>query len=284
MTNSQGTDNIQLIDVEKVIANKNPRLLAVLPSFLIRYLKRIIHQEELNNALRKHGHLYGKPFVSEVLKELGTRYEVIGAGNIPKNGRFIFFSNHPLGGLDGLIFIHEIGRYFDEVKFVVNDLLMFVKNMEPVFIPVNKHGRQSADYARRIDEAYASDDQILYFPAGLCSRRRRGVIEDIPWKKNFLAKAIRYKRDLIPVHFSGRNSSFFYNLANLRVRLGIKSNIEMVFLPDEMFKQKDKDITLRIGKPISYGVFDNRYNLQQWTDMLKKHVYSLAENTDKPFP
>jgi putative hemolysin len=274
---------IQLIDVEKVIGNKNPRLLKIIPSFLIHYLKRIIHQDELNDALRKYGHTTGKEFVANALQELKTRYQVIGGENIPRSGRYIFFSNHPLGGLDGIVFIHEIGKYFPEVKFIVNDLLMNVKNMDPVFVPVNKHGRQNADYAKRIEEAYASDAQILYFPAGLCSRKKKGKIEDIPWRKNFLAKAIHHKRDLVPAHFSGRNSSFFYNLANLRVKLGIKSNIEMVYLVDEMFKQKDKEIILRIGKPIPYTTFDNRHDLQEWTDLLKKYVYSLPGSLDHPF-
>lgn len=268
------------IDVEQVIRDKNPKLLPLLPGFLIRYLKRIIHQEEVNEAIAKHADKRGAEFVNRMLMELQTQYSVLGEENIPRTGRYIFTANHPLGGLDGLVFIDEISRFHPEVKFVVNDLLMNVRNMDPVFIPVNKHGRQSVEYARMIDDAYSSDAQILYFPAGLCSRKRKGRIEDIPWRKNFLSKAIKHQRDIVPCYFAGQNSSFFYNLANLRVKAGIRGNIEMVYLVDEMFKQRGKKIELTIGKPIPYSTFDKRMLLQEWADHLRLHVYRLAEQPD----
>jgi len=275
---------IQLIDVENVLRTRNPGLYKLLPGFIPRYLKRIVHQEELNEFLKKNGHLDGKEFVQAALRDMKIEYEVNGEHNIPKEGRYIFASNHPLGGLDGLVFINEIGKTFERVLFIVNDLLMNIRNLETVFVPVNKHGRQSLEYARKIEEAYASDAQILYFPAGLCSRRKKGVICDLEWKKNFIAKARQYRRDIVPVHFSGRNSAFFYRLANIRVMLGIASNIEMIYLPDEMFRQKDKKIILTIGRPIPHTVFDNRKRPQEWAGILKDHVYSLEDEPDKSFP
>lgn len=268
------------IDIEQVIKNKNPRLLRLLPGFLISYLKRILHQEEVNEAIARHADKEGAEFVNRMLMELQTEYAVVGEENIPQSGRYIFAANHPLGGLDGLVFIDEISRFHHDVKFIVNDLLMNVRNMDPVFIPVNKHGKQSVEYARLIDDAYSSEAQILYFPAGLCSRKRKGIIEDIPWRKNFIAKAMKHQRDIVPCYFAGRNSNFFYNLANLRVRIGIKGNIEMVYLVNEMFKQRGKKIELTIGKPISYTEFDKRMSLQEWTDQLRLHVYRLAKNPD----
>ena len=154
----------------------------------------------------------------------------------------------PLGGLDGLVFIYELSKHFREIKFPVNDILTNIKNLSGIFLPVNKHGAQARDVALKIEEAYASDCQILYFPAGLCSRKKRGVIKDLQWQKSFITKSIQHKRDIVPAFFSGRNSDFFYNLANFRKMTGLKANIEMLYLADEMFRQKGKEIDLVFGK------------------------------------
>ncbi len=265
------------IDIEKVISDKNPRLLKLLPGFLIRYMKKIIHQDELNEFLKLHGDLAGLDFIREGLKFMETNYEAKGLENLPKEGRYLFASNHPLGGLDGLIFIHEVGKIWPRLKFPVNDLLMNIKNLDPIFLPINKHGKQDKQAVLQIEKSYASDDQILYFPAGLCSRKKKGKIEDLEWKKHFITKAVKHKRDIVPIHFTGRNSNFFYNLANLRVLLGIKSNIEMVYLANEMFKQKNRKIIVRFGEPISYRMFDKTLSPEAWAVKVKKIVYFLGE-------
>lgn len=266
-----------LIDIERVIKDKNPRLLKILPGFIVRYLKKIIHQDELNAFLAEYGHLEGLPFIRAALEMLEIKYTVIGKENIPKNGRFIFVSNHPLGGLDGLVFIQEVGSVFPEIRFPVNDLLLNIKNLNRIFLPVNKHGSQSRQAARAIEDAYASEAQILNFPAGLCSRKQSGTIVDIDWRKHFISKAVHYQRDIIPVFFSGRNSGFFYNLANLRVKLGIRANIEMIYLPHEMFKQKGRKLTLIFGEPIPHTTFDKSKTPAQWASWVKKVVYELGE-------
>lgn len=268
-------DDDKFIDIDEVIREKNPRLHKLMPSFSIRYLKKIAHQDELNQAINNHKDKFGLQFVNGVLSDMGITYESFGTENIPQSGRYIFASNHPLGGLDGLVLINETGKYFENVKFVVNDLLLNIKNMESIFVPVNKHGKQSIEYARRIEEAYKSNDQILYFPAGLCSRNINGKIMDLPWQKNFISKSIKYQRDIIPVYFSGRNSSFFYNFAKLRKMLGIKANIEMLYLVDEMYKQQTKALKLIFGKPIPYTLFDDTKPLSYWTLYVRNVVYSL---------
>jgi|APDOM4702015159_1054818.scaffolds.fasta_scaffold00052_8 putative hemolysin len=268
------------IDVDKVIASKNPRLKKFLPKFIISYLKRIVHQDEINGVLRRHGHKQGLEFVNSTLKELGISYRVYGIENLKIDGRYLFASNHPLGGLDGLIMMSEMGRHYDNIKFVVNDLLLNIKQLEPLFIPVNKHGRQSADYAAKIEEAYSSDAQVLYFPAGLCSRKVKGSIVDLEWHKNFIQKAIKHQRDVVPVYFSGRNSEFFYNLSNLRSKVGIKVNFEFIYLVDEMFRQKDKKIDIVIGEPIPHSTFDKSKTLNEWASFVREKSYALAEQLD----
>lgn len=270
----------KFIDVEKVIASKSPRLLKALPKFIVRYLKRIIHQDEINKFLDEHGNKQGVEFITEILKMMNVTYTVEGLENIEPNGRYLFASNHPLGGLDGIILIHSLGQKFQEVKFPVNDLLMHVTQLHTVFIPVNKHGTQSSQNAKMLEDAYASSTQILYFPAGLCSRKQNGKIEDLEWKKSFISKSIKHQRNVVPVYFSGRNSSFFYNLSRLRTFLGVKANIEMLYLVDEMFKQKGKNITVKIGKPIPYSTFDNSKSPSEWAKWLKNIVYQMSPKTN----
>jgi putative hemolysin len=266
----------KFIDLENVIGKKNPKLLKIIPRFILKYLKRILHQDDLNQILENHKHKQGIEFVKFSLNDLGTSYVSLGTENIPEKGRFIFAANHPLGGLDGLVLINEVGKFFPEVKFIVNDLLLNISNLEPVFVPVNKHGRQSTEYASRIDSAYSSDAQILYFPAGLCSRKIKNTISDLTWHKNFITKAVKYQRDIIPVYVDGKNTSFFYNLANIRKFLGIKVNIEMLYLVDEMFKQRHKKIRIVFGKPISYKFFDNTKSSTEWTAYVRENVYALS--------
>jgi putative hemolysin len=267
----------KFLDIEKAIRDKNPRLLKILPKFLINYIKRIAHQDDLNKLVADHENEYGLEFVNSMLHDLGTHCDVFGWENVPPSGRFIFASNHPLGGLDGMVFMNEVGRKHPHLKFIVNDLLLNIKNLEPVFIPVNKHGRQSIEYARKIEDAYASDIQILYFPAGLCSRKIKGQIIDLPWHKSFIAKAIQYKRDIVPAYFEGRNTNFFYNLANLRKSLGIKANVEMFFLVDEMFKQRGKPIRLTFGKPIPYSLFDKSKTSTEWASYVRDITYGIRK-------
>lgn len=270
-----GSEQIR-IDVGKVLKDKNPRLSRMIPGFVINYLRKIVHEDELNDFFRDFGYLQGAELVKAGLTYLGISYQVHNKNNIPVSGRNIFISNHPLGGLDGLVFILELSKHFDDIKSPANDILMNVTNMKNLLLPINKHGAQSRDAAKLLEEAYASDSQILYFPAGLCSRKKKGVIRDLVWHKNFLIKAIKHKRNVIPVYFSGRNSDFFYNLSNIRVFLGIKSNFEMLYLADEMFKQKNQNFHIVFGRSISWEKFDKSKSPVEWTEWLKSKSYELA--------
>jgi putative hemolysin len=267
---------MQLIDVKKVLESKNPSLAKVVPSFLINYLRRIIHEVELNEFLRLYGHLENAELIGAGLKYLDTNYSVSGSENIPEEGKNIFVSNHPLGGLDGLVFIYELSKHYPVIKFPVNDILLNVENMNGIFLPVNKHGAQAKEAARAIEDAYASDCQILYFPAGLCSRKKRGKITDLRWQKSFITKAVAHRRDVVPVYISGRNSNFFYNLSNLRNFFGIKANIEMLYLADEMFRQKGKRIDLVFGEKISWQTFDRSRTPLEWSEWVRSMTYNLA--------
>jgi putative hemolysin len=271
------------IDVKSVFAAKNPRLLKIIPGFIFSIIKKIIHQDTINGYIYDNRDKSGLAFVSAMLTEFGVRLEVgksPATGRteiIPPEGRFILASNHPLGALDGLAFLHVAGQSRADVVFPVNDLLMFVPGLKPLFIPINKHGKNTEN-VEIIHSTFASDKTILYFPAGLVSRKQKGGrILDLDWKKTFVTQAKRYQRDIIPVYISGRNTNFFYNFANLRKKLGIKTNIEMMLLPDEMMRQKDKTIRLIFGDPIPWQTLDRSHSDVEWAAIVKEKVYQLGE-------
>ena len=270
-----------LVNVRAVIRAKSPALERYMPSFIIRWLERILHQDEINEIISLYGHLSGVPMAVASLEHLRVSSQSIGLENVPADGRYVFVSNHPLGGLDGLVLIKTLGQHFADIKFIVNDLLLNLTPLESVFVPVNKHGRQSAAYAQRIIDTYNSDAQILYFPAGLCSRKIKGRVTDLPWKRNVLQKAIKHQRDIVPVFFSGANSNFFYRLANIRKRLGLKFNIEMLYLSDEAFRQKGNNFRLYFGKPIPYSHFTAEKSLDAWMQDIRQEVYALPHTYSK---
>lgn len=268
-------ENNLRIDIEKVIGSKNPKLLRIIPSFLINFAKKLIHQREINEILEHHGHLKGKAFASAALGDLGIKYRVHGIEKIKKERRYMFVSNHPLGGLDGMILIEVFGEMFENVKFVVNDLLMHIEPLRSVFVPVNKYGRQKIDNTKMILEAYDSNAQILYFPAGLCSRMVNGKIQDLEWKKSFVNQAIKHGRDIVPIFFGGRNSTFFYKFANIRKSLGIKFNYETILLPREMFLQRNAVFNIFIGEPVSHETLVAEGTPAYWSERLRREVYNL---------
>ena len=266
---------MQQINLEQIIGGKNPKLLKALPNFVLSYIKRIIHQDEMNQFLLQTKDAYAHDFICEALKYFQIKVTSEGLENIPEQGGCIVVCNHPLGGLDGIAVMNEVGKRRKDIKAFVNDLLMNLENMKSLFIPFNKHAKNAVENVRRIDQIYASDECIVIFPAGLVSRRQKGKIKDLEWKKSFVAKAIKYKRTVIPIYIDASNSRFFYNLASFRQLIGIKTNVEMFYLVDEVFKQKGKSIKLTIGSPIPYTTFTKTCSAFDWAEKVKEHIYGL---------
>lgn len=267
----------KVIDIDQLLNEKAPSLKKGMPKFVVNYLKKVIHQDDLNMFFHKYGHLEGQDFAAAILDDFKITLKIEGEENIPESPKVIFASNHPLGGMDGVAILHFMKQHYESVKSPVNDLLMHVKQLNPFFIPVNKLGKQSKESASEIYDCYGSDTAILFFPAGVCSRRLdlKGTIGDLEWKKTFIAKAVQYKRDIVPVHFIGQNSNFFYGLGYWRKKLGLP-NIEMLYLVDELYKATGKTFTLKIGKPISYEKFDKKEkNYSEWAEWVKKAAYQL---------
>lgn len=267
---------VKRIDIKQVLRQKAPRTARKIPGFVVDYLIRTVHQEEINDILTRYHGLEGVDFMQALIGYFDLTLDV--RGEMPGEGRFIFASNHPLGGLDGICLSALIGEaYGGKIRYLVNDLLLYLENLKSIFVPINKHGAQGKENARLIEEAYMSENQVITFPAGLCSRRIGGKVVDLEWKKSFIQKAIQYRRDVVPVFFEGENSARFYRLANLRKALGIRMNYEMVYLPDEMFRAKHKTFTVHLGEPIPWQTFAKGGKPAEWAEKVKQTVYHLKQ-------
>ncbi|MDR0766272.1 MAG: glycerol acyltransferase [Odoribacteraceae bacterium] len=269
-------DTIKPIFIKPLFKSKNPGLARWIPSFVFSWLEKLIHQEEINQFIVAYGDRKGLDFARAILEYLRVDFRVEGEEHLPDaGGRYIFASNHPLGGPDGIILIAFLGERFPELKFPVNDLLMNLKNLNNIFLPVNKHGGQAKEAVAGIERAFASDAQVITFPAGMVSRKYHGTIKDPEWQKSFVAKAIKYRRDIVPVRVSGVNSPLFYRVFRLRQLLGIKLNLEMMLLPRETFKKKGETFTLKIGKPIPWQALDGSKSPRAWAREIQEQVYRM---------
>ena len=267
------------IDLDKVLADKMGARAKYVPGLLKSWLKKIIHQDEVNDFLWESRDKTGVEWLDACVKYLDMTLVVEGRENLPSkdDGRlYTFVSNHPLGGIDGVALGSIIGRHYDgNFRYLVNDLLMNLPGLAPLCIPINKTGRQSRNFPAMVEAGFKSNHHMLMFPAGLCSRMTNGVIRDIPWKKTFISKSVEAQRDVVPIHFSGQNSNFFYKLANFCKKAGIKFNIAMLFLVDEMYKNVHGKFTVTIGKPIPWQTFDKSKSPAAWAQWVQDKVYEL---------
>ena len=267
------------IDIDEILRSKAGPKAKRIPRFIVAWLKRRLHQDQVNDFLRIIGDKEGVPWLKGCLDFLDTKLEVKGLENLPSDAdgrRFTFVSNHPLGGQDGVALGYVLGTHYDgRIKYLVNDLLMFLPGLAPLCIPINKTGKQSRQFPAMVEAGFSGDDHILMFPAGLCSRRRHGVIRDLPWNKTFITKRVQHQRDVVPIYFSGRNSNKFYTIANLCKMLGLKFNLAMLYLVDELFKNQHKTFEVHIGRPIPWQTFDRSRTATQWAAYVQDIVYQL---------
>ncbi len=270
------------IDIRAIVNERLGSVARVVPSFLIRKLENLICQERLNSLLEHNFPKEGADFCRGVLSDLDVKVEMVNADRLPpvSERRVIIVSNHPLGGLDGMALIdYFTRRYGGQVKFIVNDLLMAIKPLAPVFLPINKHGHQSRAALTAIDQVMRGDDPVLIFPAGLVSRQLQagGEIADLEWKKMFVNRAIAFKRDIVPIYFDGTNSDRFYSFARRRTSLGMKFNFEMALLPSEVFKSEGKTFRINCGQPIPWQSLTGGAEAEAEAQAMRRKVYELKK-------
>ena len=268
----------RVIDIEKAFRSSDSKIFRSLPGFIINLIKRLIRQDELNATIYRSRHLAGVPFINDILEGWNVRVEIRNSENIPASGRFIFASNHPVGGIDALTFFSMVNNFFSDIKSPANQLLNQIPNLQTVMLGISVFGKNTKETAGKLQELFESDTQIIIFPSGEVSRRKKGIITDPVWQKTFITKAIQNNRDIIPVHISGRNSNLFYFVANLRKSLGIKMFIESALLPREMMIQRNSTVTLTIGKVIPWNTLTSERSHSEWAQNVKELVYKLDDH------
>jgi 1-acyl-sn-glycerol-3-phosphate acyltransferase len=276
-------NHTQLLNIEHIIKAKNPRLYKLLPAFVIKYIKKTIHQDELNSFIIQNFENNGIQFLKNSFLSFDIKSSVKNIENLPETWKIILISNHPIGSFDGLHIIDILHTKYKKVKAVVNDLLLNIKNLNEFFVGVNKHGTTQREQVKLLNGVFSSDYPIFFFPSGLVSRKTKGKISDGDWKKTFISRAIKHERNVVPIHINGKLSKRFYRIANLRKLLRIKSNLEMFYLVDELFRQKGNTIIITIGKPISFQKFDSSKTHFEWAQEVKAHVYKLADDNTIEF-
>ena len=269
----------KFIDLDAVVRSKVPQYYPKVPKWLIRFAEWLICQKEMNQTIEALKEVEGPDFAQGMCRRLNVSYSIRGMENLPDKGRFIFVSNHPLGAFDGISYINIFGHKYPKFKVIVNDMLMYIVALQPNFLPVNTLGRQKREDMEAIDAAYNdAETQLLTFPAGFCSRFMGGRIQDIEWKKSVITQAVESRRDIIPMHFKGRNSLFFYGLEWFRRVLGMKFNIGLILLPRQMMKTaRNKTFGITIGKPIPWQTFtDKSKTPAEWAQWLRERSYALS--------
>jgi putative hemolysin len=274
---TEPTKDIKYIDIAKIIEEGDSKLLKKLPRFVIKLISRIIWQKELNHLLTKNSESVGIDFLTKMIEEFNITIDVEGLENLPESRKCFFAANHPLGVIDGLVLTNTVAEKYGDLRAIANDAFMFAPHMRPLVAAVNVFGRSSREYLTALEEVYNSDIPITHFPAGLVSRRFDGKVQDQPWQKSFITKAISSQRDIVPFYFYNRNSPLFYTIYTIRKFLRIKLNLELALLPHEAFRKRNKTIKVKIGKPISYLTFDKSMSHLEWAQKVRAQVYKLEE-------
>lgn len=272
------------IDIKRILKDKMGSKARFVPCFLVAWLKKIIHEDEVNRFLWENRNLKGTEWLTACVQYLDMTLDIVGVENLPdkNDGKlYTFVSNHPLGGQDGVSLGSIIGRHYDgKFRYLVNDLLLNLPGLKPVSIGINKTGKQSRDFPRMVEAGFNSDNHLLMFPAGLNSRRINGEIHDLPWKKTFITKSVETHRDVVPIHFSGQNSKRFYRIAKFSDRY-LPFNLAMLFLVDEMYRNVGKTFRITIGKPIPWQTFNKTKTPMEWANFVEERVYALSSNDNK---
>jgi putative hemolysin len=267
--------DFKYIDIAKITKGSNSRLLNNLPEFAVKCIAKIVKQDEINSILNKYSESLGKDFLTKIIAEFNLKLEIEGKENLPENGKCFFTANHPFGIFDGLILTHIVSEKYGSLKAIANDAFMLIPQLHPFIAAVNVFERSPKEYVKALDDTFVMDIPITHFPAGEVSRLYGRKVQDTTWQKSFITKAISCKRDIVPIYFYGKNSILFYTIFTLRRLFGINANLELVLMPREIFRKRNKTIKVIIGKSIPYQMFDNSSSHWEWAQYVRSQVYNL---------
>lgn len=263
----------ELQDISSVFRGK-------LGNILARGLMDISCVSRINVLYDRHRSLKGPDFTSAILEDLEVRYEIKNEEvlNALRNGAFVTISNHPYGGIDGLILVDFVGHFRTDYKVMVNKVLGRIENLCDNFIDVIPTGRkqgkpenESVHGIRSVVEHVDSGHPVGIFPAGAISdvSLLKFRIEDRQWQEPVIRLIKKLRVPILPIRFLGGNSALFYGLGLIDWR------IRLLKLPSELFNKKGKTVKLILGDIISPEVQDEYRDIDEFRNFLREKVYNL---------
>ncbi len=244
-------------------------------------LMKVLKISAINKVYDKHKHLKDLNFMNALLSEFEIRFEIPEEDlrRLPKTGPFISISNHPLGGIDGILLLKLLLEHRPDFKIIANFLLHRVEPMKPYVLPVNpfethKDAKSSLMGFKTALQHLRDGHPLGIFPAGEVSTYRDGrLVVDKPWEVAAMKLVKKAEVPVVPIYFHAKNSKLFYRLAK------ISDKLRTAKLPSELLTQKERLIKVRIGNPISIKDQLEHESLDDFTEFLRKKTYVLA----KPF-
>ncbi len=267
-------------EVAKAIKTDKYGLLGTFSGWL---LMKVLKISTLNKIYNRNKHLNDLEFLNAILDEFQIKFEIPEEDlkRLPKEGAYITISNHPLGGIDGLLLLKLMLEREPNFKIIANFLLHRIEPIKPYIMPVNPFENQkdakSSVIGIKETLRHLSDGKPLgIFPAGEVSTYKDGkLIVDKPWEEGALKIIKKANVPVVPIYFHAQNSKLFYRLSKL------SDTLRTAKLPSELLTQKNRIIKVRIGKPISINELNEHTNIPEFGEFLRKKTYMLSNSFEE---
>ena len=275
-----------LVTAKEVAKAINTDKYGVFGTFSGWLLMKILKISTLNKIYNKNKHLSDVVFLNAILDDLQIKFEIPEEDlkRLPKDGAYITISNHPLGGIDGVLLLKLMLEREPNFKIIANFLLHRIEPLKKYIMPVNpfENHKDAKSSVIGIKETFRhlSDGKPLgIFPAGEVSTYKAGkLMVDKPWEEGAIKVIRKAQVPVVPIYFHAKNSRFFYLLSK------INGTLRTAKLPSELFSQKHRAIKVRIGKPISVAEQNEYASIEEYSDFLRRKTYRLASPFDKEVP
>ena len=275
-----------LVTAKEVAKAINTDKYGVFGTFSGWLLMKILKISTLNKIYNKNKHLSDVVFLNAILDDLKIKFEIPEEDlkRLPKDGAYITISNHPLGGIDGVLLLKMMLEREPNFKIIANFLLHRIEPLKKYILPVNpfENHNDAKSSVIGIKETFRhlSDGKPLgIFPAGEVSTYKAGkLMVDKPWEEGAIKVIRKAQVPVVPIYFHAKNSRFFYLLSK------IHGTLRTAKLPSELFSQKHRAIKVRIGKPISVAEQNEYASIEEYSDFLRRKTYRLASPFEKEVP
>ena len=272
-----------LVTAKEVAKAINTDKYGVFGTFSGWLLMKVLKISTLNQIYDRNKHLKELPFLNAILDEFQIKFEIPEEDfkRLPKDGAYITISNHPLGGIDGILLLKLMLEREPNFKIIANFLLHRIDPMKPYIMPVNpfenhKDAKSSVVGIKETLRHLRDGKPLGMFPAGEVSTYKDGkLVVDKAWEEGAIKVIRKAQVPVVPIYFHAKNSRLFYFLSK------INDTLRTAKLPSELLTQKDRIIKVRVGKPISVAEQNEYESIEDYTEFLRKKTYMLANPFEK---